>query len=719
TSVETINVPEGSTATFQVHLSAQPSTDVNVTVSRASGDADISVQSGAALIFTTANWNADQPVTLAAAEDPDISNGSATIRLSATGVPNKDIPATEQDNDTLHFITSVGTVNVPEGDTAVFQVRLSAQPSATVNATVSRVSGDADITVQSGAALTFTTANWDTNQPVTLAAAEDPDISNGSATIRVAATGVPNEDVTATEQDDDIDNGTISLVLDPSLSPAGTLFEAAVEISQNAETMAVFGLDLIYSTEFFKFINSQPGTLTGNWTITVDSSTAGLLKIMGTGGTVIPESSAGSLVKIIFQVNCLSYATPTETTLWLDNYTDDLEDEFLPVPCDSDFTFEPCGWLGDVNNDGNITPGDAQSAFEIYLGRITPTLCQTMTSDANCSLGTTPGDAQDIFEHYLGITTLPLCCAMVGAIKAEIVSSNQFSVAKETKVRVTGRDARPSKSPRLTDEAGGRRAEPRSGRIIYVLDTIGSSGQVVNIPVIVSNPRGLRSFAFDVLYPADMLGYLETQSTVLTREFDYVLGVEETPGLIHIEAESQEPIPIDDFGGLAILTFQVKEGAELGLPLHVLNPFGDLATADLGEGMFFRSETTGKDLKWVSLGNPEPAADSLVRIPVHLNDLFGLKAFGLELRFGVEQLTFIRVRQPDSEEGFVDFQAEEIEPGRLRIGGFRMSEDLRRGPGLLVELVFKKKSGGGEINLEAFVDDLSTAVITRGSLRLD
>ena len=48
-----------------------------------------------------------------------------------------------------------------------------------------------------------------------------------------------------------------------------------------------------------------------------------------------------------------------------------------------------------------------------------------------------------------------------------------------------------------------------------------------------------------------------------------------------------------------------------------------------------------------------------------------------------------------------------------------MSEDFRREPGLLVELVFRKKSGGGEINLEALVDDLSTAVITRGNLRLD
>ena len=170
TSTDAINVPEGSTALFQVSLSAQPSADVSVTVSRVSGDTDITVQSGAALTFTTSNWNTDQPVTLAAAEDVDVANGTATIRVAATGVPNKDVTATEQDNDTLEFVTSMDAINVPEGSTAIFQVRLSAQPSADVSVTVSRASGDTDITVQSGAALTFTTSNWDTNQPVTLAA---------------------------------------------------------------------------------------------------------------------------------------------------------------------------------------------------------------------------------------------------------------------------------------------------------------------------------------------------------------------------------------------------------------------------------------------------------------------------------------------------------------------------------------------------------------------
>ena len=142
-------------------------------------------------------------MTLAAAEDVDIANGTAVIRISATGIPSKDITASEEDNDTLQFVTNVDTVSVPEGGTAQFQVRLSAQPSGDVSVTVARVSGDTDITVQSGAALTFTPANWNTNQAVTLAAAEDVDIANGTAVIRLSATGIPSRDITATEQDND------------------------------------------------------------------------------------------------------------------------------------------------------------------------------------------------------------------------------------------------------------------------------------------------------------------------------------------------------------------------------------------------------------------------------------------------------------------------------------------------------------------------------------
>jgi hypothetical protein len=52
------------------------------------------------------------------------------------------------------FMTSTDTVTVPQGSAASFQVKLSAQPPADVSVTLARVTGDTDITVQSGGSLT-------------------------------------------------------------------------------------------------------------------------------------------------------------------------------------------------------------------------------------------------------------------------------------------------------------------------------------------------------------------------------------------------------------------------------------------------------------------------------------------------------------------------------------------------------------------------------------
>ena len=63
----------------------------------------ISVQSGNSLVFDASNWNINQAVTLGAAEDPDIVNSSVLIRCSAPGLTNKDVTATEEDNDVINL----------------------------------------------------------------------------------------------------------------------------------------------------------------------------------------------------------------------------------------------------------------------------------------------------------------------------------------------------------------------------------------------------------------------------------------------------------------------------------------------------------------------------------------------------------------------------------------------------------------------------------------
>ncbi len=79
------------------------------------------------------------------------------------------------------------SLTVTQGGTADFTVSLTQAPTSDVTVTVARSSGDSDLSVSSGASLTFTPGNWNVAQTVTLAAASDADTVNGSAVFTLSA----------------------------------------------------------------------------------------------------------------------------------------------------------------------------------------------------------------------------------------------------------------------------------------------------------------------------------------------------------------------------------------------------------------------------------------------------------------------------------------------------------------------------------------------------
>ena len=113
------------------------------------------------------------------------------------------VDVTVRQNTGPAIIAEPAAVDVPEAGTASVNIRLSAQPSGSVTVTTARTAGDTDLTVQTGASRTFSTTNWSTPQPVTLAAAEDADNANGTATFTASAAGHTSATVAATEADND------------------------------------------------------------------------------------------------------------------------------------------------------------------------------------------------------------------------------------------------------------------------------------------------------------------------------------------------------------------------------------------------------------------------------------------------------------------------------------------------------------------------------------
>ncbi len=209
-SAAVLSVDEGGSNSVVVALAAQPLTDVVVTVSRSSGDGDLGLVGGNQLIFNSANWNVPQTIYIEAAEDIDVSAGTATFSVSSPGLETQIIQVSEVDNDVQTLVVSTSSVSVNEGGSANFMVKLSNQPSGNVVVNVQRASGDSDLNLSGASSLTFTPANWNVNQTVLLSAAEDADVANGSAIFDVSSAGVATVSVTATEVDNDVQTLVVS-----------------------------------------------------------------------------------------------------------------------------------------------------------------------------------------------------------------------------------------------------------------------------------------------------------------------------------------------------------------------------------------------------------------------------------------------------------------------------------------------------------------------------
>ncbi|MCA9241230.1 MAG: PKD domain-containing protein [Planctomycetales bacterium] len=195
---------EGEAASFTVRLAGQPAADVLVDVSRLSGDADIDVQPGGQLLFTLQNWDQPQSVSIAAAEDLDGRNDSATLQVAAIGWQPEQFTVTEGDNDRSLILDST-MLSTPEAGLASLGVRLAAEPEGEVLVTTTKLAGDSDIKLRTGAYLVFTPGNWSTPQHLTLAAIQDIDANNGAASFTTNAAGWDQVQWTAVEADDDSD----------------------------------------------------------------------------------------------------------------------------------------------------------------------------------------------------------------------------------------------------------------------------------------------------------------------------------------------------------------------------------------------------------------------------------------------------------------------------------------------------------------------------------
>ena len=182
-----INVSDASSATteaggqamFTVVLNSEPTNTVRVFF--ASSDASEGTTGTTTLTFTTANWNAPQQVTVTGIND-NLADGNQLYRADFTATTSADpgyadlIPASVElsniDNDSAGILVSASTGNTAEdGTTAGFTIVLTSEPIA--NVTVNFASNDSTEGVTTSTARTFTAANWNAPQLVTVVGQND------------------------------------------------------------------------------------------------------------------------------------------------------------------------------------------------------------------------------------------------------------------------------------------------------------------------------------------------------------------------------------------------------------------------------------------------------------------------------------------------------------------------------------------------------------------
>ena len=216
----------GGTATFTVVLKSQPTADVTIGLS--SSDTTEGTVSPASLTFTSANWSTPQTVTVTGVNDAVADGNIAYTIVTApaassdgnyNGIDPSDVSVTNIDNNTVGIIVnpSSGLTTTEAGGTATFAVVLNSQPTADV--TIGLSSSDTTEGTISLASLTFTTANWNTPQTVTVTGVND-DLDDGDIAytiVTAAATssdgnynGLDASDVSVTNTDNDTAGITVT-----------------------------------------------------------------------------------------------------------------------------------------------------------------------------------------------------------------------------------------------------------------------------------------------------------------------------------------------------------------------------------------------------------------------------------------------------------------------------------------------------------------------------
>ena len=238
------------------------------------------------------DWSSWTAISNAAATSYPLTGLSRSytyqVALAATGASNAASTAAttvSSTNEGIDFNIGGSSLAVNEGSSNTYTVRLRSRGTASVTLTPSSANTDLSF---SPTALTFTTADWNTNRTVTVTAAKDEDTNDENTRISYTVSGGNYPAVTKTHRVGIIDTTpTLQLSTDPAAVTEGTAISLTVTSDRTLIGPLPVSLTLAARSSSGFTAADIPGTLGPN-TFNADfGSSPG-----GTTGTVSIPTSA-------------------------------------------------------------------------------------------------------------------------------------------------------------------------------------------------------------------------------------------------------------------------------------------------------------------------------------------------------------------------------------------------------------------------------------------
>lgn len=178
-------VMEGASATFAVALAADPGGPITITTAASAAGATVSP---ATLTFA-ADWAVAQTMTVTAPADADALDETVSIDLGGPHVVAGTVPVVVLDDERQNFVIAPTALALQErGPVGTFTVRLTQPPTGSLAIDVAVA--DPAIATATPATLTFTAADYQLAQTITVTPRADIDGAADASTVRLTSTGL-------------------------------------------------------------------------------------------------------------------------------------------------------------------------------------------------------------------------------------------------------------------------------------------------------------------------------------------------------------------------------------------------------------------------------------------------------------------------------------------------------------------------------------------------